>query len=35
MLDLRGFVDKTPPGETVILQVERGGKTRFVEVPLD
>jgi serine protease Do len=35
MLDLRGFVDKTPPGETVILQVERGGKTRFVEVTLD
>jgi serine protease Do len=35
MLDLRGFVEKTPPGETAILQVERDGKTRFVEVILD
>lgn len=35
MLDLRALVDKTPPGETVVLQVERSGKIRFVEVPLD
>lgn len=32
---LRTLVDACQPGETVILQVERAGRRRYVEVPMD
>lgn len=33
--DLRAIVDKQDPGESVALQVERGGKLRYVEIHME
>ncbi len=33
--EMRAIVEKFPSGETIVLQIERSGKLRFVEVPLE
>jgi len=33
--ELRAMIEKFPPEDTVVAQIERGGKLRFVEVPLE
>ncbi|MGH9657390.1 MAG: trypsin-like peptidase domain-containing protein [Bryobacteraceae bacterium] len=35
LTEMRALVDKVPPGDPIVLQVERGGKIRFLEVSVD
>jgi len=35
LFELRKLLDAAAPGTTAVLQVERSGKLRYVEVPID